>query len=94
MNIPNSIKHYLNITFFYGFLCGVFKNHDSKNSTYYNFQTGENKENPNLLAEQVGAVMKHAGAAPFVWPYMLAEDAVYLELFLRNEDPTTYGRPP
>jgi hypothetical protein len=93
MKLPSSLNTYLNITLLYGFVRGVYKNHDSY-CTYRNSQTYREEEKPRLLTEKVSDVMKQTFLAPVVWPFLLGRDAVYLELYIRNKDPATYGRPP
>jgi hypothetical protein len=93
MNIPRIVRNYFNVTFLYGFARGVYKTHDSSHS-FYNHQTGRRDKTPKLITEKAGDALHHAFAAPIVWPLMLSEDAVHLEIYMRNKDPAMYGRKP
>jgi hypothetical protein len=89
----NHVINYFCVTMLYGFVRGTLQSY-ARDKIYYNYETRTNETKPMLHTEKMGIVLHQAVAAPIVWPYMMGEDAVYLELYMRNKNPVTYGRTP
>ena len=87
------VTSYFSITMLYGLTRGVYERCDCK-ETYMNFRTNKRETKPMLLSQKAGAILKSTTVAPLVWPFMLCEDAVHLELCLCKIDPATYGIQP
>jgi hypothetical protein len=89
----NHVGKYFGVTMLYCFVRSTLQSYN-REKTYFNYETSTNETKPMLRAEKMGIVLHQAVAAPIVWPYMMGEDAVYLELYICNKTPETYGRSP
>lgn len=90
-NLWNQGRIYVGITMLYGFARGSVSTFGSE-KTYFNYKTCCEEKKPMLLTERAQSVLHCSFVAPIMWPGMLGEDAVYLEMRLRGKDPETYGR--
>jgi hypothetical protein len=91
MQTIHRIKAYVGLTMAYGAVRCSLNMYD-RQQTYFNFNSMREEIKPMLLSEKAGTTLSQSICAPLVWPFMIAEDAVYLELRLRGEDPAAYGR--
>ena len=92
-NLLNRARFYFGITMLYGFARESLISF-GREKAYYNYKSHREEKKPMLRTEKAGKTLHSAFAAPVAWPFMLAEDAVYLELRLRDKDPAAYGRKP
>ena len=89
--ITSFVRRYLGATIAYGLVRGAVNAQDRAQDHHIHGTTLRERK-PLLLSEKVGYAVHSALLAPWVWPLMLHEDAVYLELHLHGEAPESHGR--
>lgn len=84
------MNRYFCATMTYGFIRAVSYDYEGT-KVYFNHKTMQYETKPLLYTDFAGRMFVRAFSAIVAWPYMMGEDFVRLECFMRGKDPAEYS---